>query len=94
LPPLAIAKSFPPLSTISQGTSPAKATKAAPKKAAPAKKAPAKKSFTMPSRSTKAATQVSNPKGGVGYRKFEGRPLWIPNAEVPEWLDGSLPGDR
>lgn len=22
------------------------------------------------------------------------RPLWLPNAEAPEWLDGSLPGDR
>lgn len=21
------------------------------------------------------------------------RPLWLPGAEAPEWLDGSLPGD-
>jgi light-harvesting complex II chlorophyll a/b binding protein 4 len=24
----------------------------------------------------------------------EARPLWYPTAEAPEWLDGSLPGDR
>jgi light-harvesting complex II chlorophyll a/b binding protein 4 len=26
--------------------------------------------------------------------KSEGRLLWYPTAEAPEWLDGSLPGDR
>jgi len=33
-------------------------------------------------------------KGGVGYRKFEGDALWLPNTKRPDWLDGSLPGDR
>jgi light-harvesting complex II chlorophyll a/b binding protein 4 len=83
---------------LKKGTTPAKATKAAPAKKAPVKAAPAKKAApkkpSFSARSTKAATAVSNPKGGVGYRKFEGRPLWIPNAEIPAWLDGSLPGDR
>jgi light-harvesting complex II chlorophyll a/b binding protein 4 len=32
--------------------------------------------------------------GGVGYRKFDGDALWLPKTERPEWLDGSLPGDR
>lgn len=32
--------------------------------------------------------------GGVGYRKYEGRPMWLPNVESPAYLDGSLPGDR
>merc|ERR1712057_111725 len=33
-------------------------------------------------------------KGGVGYRKYEGAALWLPNTTRPAWLDGSLPGDR
>merc|ERR1719265_2258143 len=33
-------------------------------------------------------------KGGVGYRKYEGDALWLPNTTRPAWLDGSLPGDR
>lgn len=32
--------------------------------------------------------------GGVGYKKYEGRATWIPNADIPEWLDGSMVGDR
>lgn len=32
--------------------------------------------------------------GGVGYRKFDGDSLWLPNTVRPAWLDGSLPGDR
>ncbi|PNH05356.1 Chlorophyll a-b binding protein CP29 [Tetrabaena socialis] len=32
--------------------------------------------------------------GGVGYRKYQGDALWLPNTVRPEWLDGSLPGDR
>lgn len=31
--------------------------------------------------------------GGVGYRKFEGDSLWLPNTARPDWLDGSLPGE-
>merc|ERR1712196_152525 len=33
-------------------------------------------------------------KGGVGYRKYKGDALWLPNTTRPAWLDGSLPGDR
>lgn len=33
-------------------------------------------------------------KGGVGYRKYDGDALWLPNTTRPDWLDGSLPGDR
>jgi len=32
--------------------------------------------------------------GGVGYRKYEGRPLYLPDIEPPSWLDGSMVGDR
>jgi len=32
--------------------------------------------------------------GGVGYKKFEGRPLYLPDIEPPAWLDGSMIGDR
>jgi len=42
----------------------------------------------------KSAVAAGARAGGVGYRRFDGRKLWLPNAEVPEWLDGSLPGDR
>ena len=31
--------------------------------------------------------------GGVGYKKFEGDALWLPNTTRPDWLDGSLPGE-
>jgi len=56
------------------------------KAASPAPKPVAAKKSSAPSSGTRM--------GGVGYRKFEGRPTWIPNADIPEWLDGSLPGDR
>lgn len=32
--------------------------------------------------------------GGAGYRKYEGDALWLPNTTRPDWLDGTLPGDR
>ena len=32
--------------------------------------------------------------GGAGYRKYDGDALWLPSISRPEWLDGSLPGDR
>lgn len=32
--------------------------------------------------------------GGVGYRKYAGDALWLPSTTRPEWLDGTLPGDR
>jgi len=43
----------------------------------------------------KAGTTSSGTRaGGVGYRKFQGDALWLPNTTRPDWLDGSLPGDR
>merc|ERR1711907_207331 len=44
-------------------------------------------------RSQKTATQPVL-KGGAGYRKYKGDALWLPNTTRPDWLDGSLPGDR
>lgn len=41
-----------------------------------------------------AAASAGQRLGGVGYRKFEGDALWLPNTERPPHLDGSLPGDR
>ncbi|CAG9463099.1 unnamed protein product [Pedinophyceae sp. YPF-701] len=67
------------------------------KKAGTAKKAPPKKAAPKPvfkAKKTGTTTTRTSGTGGVGYRKFEGRPTWIPNADIPEWLDGSLPGDR
>eukprot|EP01025_Chloroclados_australasicus_P068397 TRINITY_DN949_c0_g1_i11.p2 TRINITY_DN949_c0_g1~~TRINITY_DN949_c0_g1_i11.p2 ORF type:complete len:316 (-),score=31.79 TRINITY_DN949_c0_g1_i11:232-1062(-) len=42
----------------------------------------------------KPAPSTSGRSGGAGYRKFSGDALWLPNTTRPEWLDGSLPGDR
>jgi light-harvesting complex II chlorophyll a/b binding protein 4 len=42
----------------------------------------------------KTAAKASGTKKTVGYKVYEGRPTWIPNADIPDWLDGSLPGDR
>jgi light-harvesting complex II chlorophyll a/b binding protein 4 len=56
-----------------------KAAKPAPKKSAPV----SKKSGTI-STGTRA--------GGVGYKRYTGDALWLPNTSRPEWLDGSLPG--
>lgn len=46
-------------------------------------------------KSTKTAKPKSGVRqGGVGYKKFEGRPLYLPDIEPPSWLDGSMIGDR
>ncbi|GIL76474.1 hypothetical protein Vretimale_6014 [Volvox reticuliferus] len=42
----------------------------------------------------KVASPSGTRSGGVGYRKYQGDALWLPNTARPEWLDGSLPGDR
>jgi len=49
-----------------------------------------------PRPSTRTQKAVTQPvlKGGVGYRKYQGDALWLPNTNRPTWLDGSLPGDR
>merc|ERR1712217_62492 len=48
------------------------------------------------SRAAKTSKTATKPilKGGVGYRKYGGDALWLPNTSRPTWLDGSLPGDR
>jgi light-harvesting complex II chlorophyll a/b binding protein 4 len=52
-------------------------------------------SFKFGSKTTKkAAGTTATRSGGVGYRKYEGAALWLPNTTRPDWLDGSLPGDR
>jgi len=33
-------------------------------------------------------------RGGAGYRRYDRDPRWLPAAERPDWLDGTLPGDR
>eukprot|EP01026_Neomeris_dumetosa_P042663 TRINITY_DN355_c0_g1_i1.p1 TRINITY_DN355_c0_g1~~TRINITY_DN355_c0_g1_i1.p1 ORF type:complete len:290 (-),score=27.82 TRINITY_DN355_c0_g1_i1:289-1158(-) len=52
--------------------------------------APARKSGTV----RKPTPSVGGRSGGAGYRKFTGDALWLPNTTRPDWLDGSLPGDR
>merc|ERR1719420_1250866 len=49
-----------------------------------------------PRPSTRTQKSVTQPvlSGGVGYRKYQGDALWLPNTTRPTWLDGSLPGDR
>ena len=39
-------------------------------------------------------TKGTQRQGGAGYRKYDGDALWLPSIDRPEWLDGSLPGDR
>lgn len=54
-------------------------------------KNPRPKNPTTPKRQTKQATK----RGPVGFRRnVDSDLLWLPNTTRPEWLDGSLPGDR
>merc|ERR1711985_26268 len=67
------------------------------KKSSPAKVSPKRASKpSVPRPSSRTQKVVTQPvlKGGVGYRKYEGDALWLPNTSRPTWLDGSLPGDR
>jgi len=41
-----------------------------------------------------AASGKKGAKAAPKAKSAEARPLWYPTAEAPEWLDGSLPGDR
>merc|ERR1711904_518900 len=73
--------------------------KSAPTKLFTAKKTAAPKpavSRPAPRPISKIRKTATQPvlKGGVGYRKYEGDALWLPNTNRPSWLDGSLPGDR
>lgn len=67
------------------------------KVAAPARESPAVR-LNVPKTTTLTRPTLSHPtaerKGGAGYRKYSGDALWLPNATRPDWLDGSLPGDR
>merc|ERR1711959_194184 len=58
------------------------------------KKAGSKPLAPRPSSRTQKAVTQPVLKGGVGYRKYEGDALWLPNTSRPSWFDGSLPGDR
>merc|ERR1711990_660436 len=60
---------------------------------APSKKTP-KTSNSRPSTFKQKTASQPVLKGGVGYRKYDGDALWLPNTTRPDWLDGSLPGDR
>merc|ERR1719240_2234752 len=57
------------------------------------KKVSTPKTSSPSSTKQKTATQPVL-RGGVGYRKYDGDALWLPNTTRPAWLDGSLPGDR
>merc|ERR1711985_115561 len=67
------------------------------KKSSPAKVSPKRASKPLaPRPSSRPQKAITQPvlKGGVGYRKYQGDALWLPNTNRPAWLDGSLPGDR
>merc|ERR1712078_484464 len=67
------------------------------KKSSPAKVSPKRVSKPLaPRPSSRPQKAITQPvlKGGVGYRKYQGDALWLPNTNRPTWLDGSLPGDR
>jgi len=67
-------------------------TQALFKKGAPAKKGTQTTKKAAPKKfSFGGKPQVG--KSSISQQKF-GRELWLPNTEPPEWLDGSLPGDR
>merc|ERR1719199_215449 len=67
--------------------------KSTPAKASNPKRGPKSLAPRPSPRTQKAVTQPVL-KGGVGYRKYQGDALWLPNTSRPTWLDGSLPGDR
>ncbi len=56
----------------------------------------ANKVATQATKATKGTKKVGGTErlGGAGYRKYDGDALWLPKTTRPEWLDGSLPGDR
>ncbi|KAG2437881.1 hypothetical protein HXX76_005498 [Chlamydomonas incerta] len=64
------------------GSTPAGTTK----KAGTTATKPAPKATTT----KKVAVNTGTRSGGVGYRKYQGDALWLPNTARPEWLDGSL----
>ena len=72
-----------------------KAKSGAKKAASKASSGKSQRKSSPGSQLKKAASQAASAGqrlGGVGYRKFEGDALWLPNTERPPWLDGSMPG--
>jgi len=59
----------------------------------PKKKAPAKTPAKAPKKKFGFSGKPQVGKTSTSQEKF-GRELWLPNTEPPEWLDGTLPGDR
>jgi len=56
-------------------------------------------SMKLFSKGSKKATKATpKRRGGTGKapanKKFDGRPMYLPDMEAPEWLDGSMIGDR
>lgn len=49
---------------------------------------------THATKSTKKVSKGTERQGGVGYRRYQNDALWLPSTTRPEWLDGTLPGDR
>eukprot|EP00879_Flechtneria_rotunda_P032101 GHRR01035256.1.p1 GENE.GHRR01035256.1~~GHRR01035256.1.p1 ORF type:complete len:308 (-),score=82.01 GHRR01035256.1:360-1250(-) len=69
--------------------------KAADKAASAVKSATKKVRQAGPAITKKVGTiSTGTRKGGVGYRRYQGDALWLPNTTRPAWLDGTLPGDR
>jgi len=52
------------------------------------------KKGTLTLKSVKKAAPAPAKKTPSTPKRDAGRPLWLPNTEAPEWLDGSLVGDR
>lgn len=73
--------------TLKKPSLPSFGKKAAP---APKKAAPAKKSLPSFKKAAPAPKKVSSPNRGSAAE----RQLWLPNTAPPEWLDGSMIGDR
>jgi len=51
----------------------------------------------MMAKGKKAAAAGTQRMGGAGYKKYDGRPTWLPDIDPSKetpWLDGTLPGDR
>lgn len=80
---------------VKKAAAPVKKATQVVKKAAPKPKAVVKKAATVAKKvgtvAKKAAGEAGR-SGGVGYRKYDTPGMWLPNADRPEWLDGSMIG--
>lgn len=75
---------------VKKASAPVKKAVTQVKKAAPV----ARKAATTITKKVSSAVSGGTRAGGAGYRKYTGDALWLPNTTRPDWLDGSLPGDR